>query len=88
MKIHNILQLHLPIIFLAVVEKLVFHESSGKTDLLMEPIRHSILLNILSLFSAGASVRNDVTDKVKEFINELNGITTIKAEELKMQRLS
>ncbi|MDV4071250.1 peptidase M16 [Elizabethkingia anophelis] len=34
-------------------------------------------------FSAGASVRNDVTDKaVKEFINELNGITTIKAEEL------
>jgi predicted Zn-dependent peptidase len=26
-------------------------------------------------------VRNDVTDKVKEFINELNGITTIKPEE-------
>ncbi|PUB30930.1 putative Zn-dependent peptidase [Elizabethkingia sp. YR214] len=34
-------------------------------------------------FSAGASVRNDVTDKaIKEFINELNGIKTIKPEEL------
>ncbi|CAI9685816.1 insulinase family protein [Elizabethkingia anophelis] len=34
-------------------------------------------------FAAGASVRNDVTDKaIKEFVNELNGITTIKPEEL------
>lgn len=34
-------------------------------------------------FSADASVRNEVTDKaVKEFMNELNGITTIKPEEL------
>jgi zinc protease len=34
-------------------------------------------------FSASASVRNEVTDKaVKEFINELNGISTVKPEEL------
>lgn len=34
-------------------------------------------------FSAQASVRNEVTDKaVKEFMNELNGISTIKPEEL------
>ncbi len=34
-------------------------------------------------FSATASVRNEVTDKaVKEFINELNGISTVKPEEL------
>lgn len=34
-------------------------------------------------FSANASVRNEVTDKaVKEFINELNAISTIKPEEL------
>ena len=36
-----------------------------------------------SEFSADASVRNEVTDKaVKEFMNELNGISTIKTEEL------
>jgi len=35
------------------------------------------------VFSAEASVRNEVTDKaVKEFMTELNGITTIKPEEL------
>ncbi|KQM36362.1 M16 family metallopeptidase [Chryseobacterium sp. Leaf201] len=34
-------------------------------------------------FSATASVRNEVTDKaVKEFINELNAISTVKPEEL------
>ncbi|MCI3938450.1 insulinase family protein [Chryseobacterium aahli] len=34
-------------------------------------------------FSAEASVRNEVTDKaVKEFMNELNGISTVKPEEL------
>ena len=34
-------------------------------------------------FSASASVRNEVTDKaVSEFLNELNGIRTIKADEL------
>jgi len=34
-------------------------------------------------FSASASVRNEVTDKaVKEFMNELNGISTVKPEEL------
>ncbi|MBT0549631.1 insulinase family protein [Riemerella anatipestifer] len=34
-------------------------------------------------FSAEASVRNEVTDKaVKEFINELNAISTVKPEEL------
>ena len=34
-------------------------------------------------FSAESSVRNEVTDKaVKEFMNELNGISTIKPEEL------
>ncbi|AZB28070.1 M16 family metallopeptidase [Chryseobacterium balustinum] len=34
-------------------------------------------------FSAKASVRNEVTDKaVKEFMNELNGISTVKPEEL------
>ncbi|CAI8700797.1 insulinase family protein [Chryseobacterium sp. IT-36CA2] len=34
-------------------------------------------------FSASAKVRNEVTDKaVKEFMNELNGISTIKPEEL------
>lgn len=34
-------------------------------------------------FSASASVRNEVTDKaVKEFMNELNAISTIKPEEL------
>lgn len=34
-------------------------------------------------FSASASVRNEVTDKaVKEFMNELNAITTVKPEEL------
>ncbi|MDQ0595357.1 zinc protease [Chryseobacterium ginsenosidimutans] len=34
-------------------------------------------------FSASASVRNEVTDKaVKEFINELNAISTVKPEEL------
>lgn len=34
-------------------------------------------------FSAEASVRNEVTDKaVKEFMNEINGISTVKAEEL------
>lgn len=34
-------------------------------------------------FSANASVRNEVTDKaVKEFMNELNGISTVKPEEL------
>jgi len=34
-------------------------------------------------FSAEASVRNEVTDKaVKEFMNEINGISTVKADEL------
>lgn len=34
-------------------------------------------------FSAEASVRNEVTDKaVKEFINEINAISTVKADEL------
>ncbi|MFC7348399.1 M16 family metallopeptidase [Chryseobacterium zhengzhouense] len=34
-------------------------------------------------FSAEASVRNEVTDKaVKEFMNEINGISTVKPEEL------
>lgn len=34
-------------------------------------------------FSASASVRNEVTDKaVKEFMNELNGISSVKPEEL------
>lgn len=34
-------------------------------------------------FSASASVRNEVTDKaVKEFMNELNAISTVKPEEL------
>ena len=34
-------------------------------------------------FSADASVRNEVTDKaVKEFMNEINGISTVKADEL------
>ncbi|OCK49866.1 peptidase M16 [Chryseobacterium sp. CBo1] len=34
-------------------------------------------------FSAEASVRNEVTDRaVKEFMNEINGISTVKADEL------
>lgn len=34
-------------------------------------------------FSADASVRNEVTDKaVKEFMTEINGISTVKPEEL------
>jgi predicted metal-dependent peptidase len=34
-------------------------------------------------FSANASVRNEVTDKaVKEFMTEINGISTVKPEEL------
>lgn len=36
-------------------------------------------------FSAETSVRNEVTDKaVKEMMNELNAISTVKPEELKM----
>jgi predicted Zn-dependent peptidase len=44
--------------------------------------------NILRIF-CNASVRNEVTDKaVKELMNELNAISTVKPEELKMQKLN
>jgi predicted Zn-dependent peptidase len=63
-------------------EARLFMNLREKNGFTMELIPVS-MQQIFSGFSAETSVRNEVTDKaVKEMMNELNGISTVKPEEL------